>query len=461
MTAVPCLTLAKEPPKKQGLKRARYTRLYSPERTDKMDFNTAMEKISSLLRFGSMPGLARIQKLLDNIGNPERKCRFIHVAGTNGKGSICTMLSEILRKSGYKTGLFTSPYIIEFCDRISIDGEIIPKNDVADIVEKIFPIIEQMNANGEPITEFECITAIAFEYFYRQSCDIVVLETGLGGRFDSTNVISTPVTSVITSISLDHTAVLGDTLDMIAAEKAGIIKQGGSTVFCPQEDIVNKVITKTAQSLDNKLYGVDMSRCTVLSEQLGNSKFEYKGEKYAITLAGRHQIKNACTVVEAVTPLRNAGFDVNDEAVKYGIKKAFIPARFEVVKNDPLTILDGGHNPSGLAALSSAVKEYLPDKHISCVMSMLRDKAVECSLVHLKGLFDKVYIVEIENPRKMPAQQLKAIADSYFDCVEICLDKQEAISRAINDAKQSGGAALVCGSLYLASEIRKIILEKL
>ncbi|MGN0442093.1 MAG: bifunctional folylpolyglutamate synthase/dihydrofolate synthase [Acutalibacteraceae bacterium] len=423
-----------------------------------MDFNTAMEKISSLLRFGSMPGLERIQKLLDNMGNPERECRFIHIAGTNGKGSVCTMLSEILQKSGYTTGLFTSPFIIEFCDRISINGEMIPKSDVADIVEKIFPIIEHMNRNGEPITEFECVTAIAFEYFKLSKCDIVVLETGLGGKYDSTNVVLSPIASVITSISLDHTAVLGDTLDMIASEKAGIIKPCGSTVFCPQENIVNEVIADTAKSLDNTLYKVDMSRCTVLSEQLGNSEFEYKGEKYEITLAGRHQIKNACTVIEAITPLRHAGFDISDSAVKYGIKKAFIPARFEVLKTDPLIILDGGHNPSGLKALSAAVKEYLPNRHISCIMSMLRDKAVESSMKYLKGLFDKVYIVEIENPRKMPAPQLKAIADNYFDEVEICLDKREAVRCAIDDAEKNNGAALVCGSLYLASEIRKLVL---
>ena len=194
-----------------------------------------------------MPGLERIQLLLNRINNPERRCKYIHIAGTNGKGSVCTMLSEMLQKSGFKTGLFTSPYIVDFCERIQINGEMISKASVAEIAEEVFPIIEDMNASGKIITEFECITAIAFEYFAREKCDIVVLETGLGGRFDATNVILSPIASVITSISLDHTAVLGDTIEKIAGEKAGIIKKGCSTVFCPEQEESSRVITRTAK----------------------------------------------------------------------------------------------------------------------------------------------------------------------------------------------------------------------
>lgn len=424
-----------------------------------MEFNKAMEKIGSLLRFGSMPGLERIQKLLDRIGNPERKCRFIHVAGTNGKGSVCTMISEIMQKSGYKTGLFTSPYIIEFCDRIQIDGAMIPKSAVAEIVEEIFPIIEEMMDNGEPITEFECVTVIAFEYFAREQCDIVVLETGLGGLYDSTNVILSSIASVITSISLDHTAVLGDTLEMISHEKAGIIKKDCVTVFCPQEDIVNDVIRSTAGSLNNKIIEVDIAECRIISESIHGSRFEYKGTEYEITLAGIHQIKNACTVLETIPAIRNAGFEIPESAVKYGIKKAFIPARLEVMQDNPLVILDGGHNPSGLSALSKAIKSYLSDRDVICIMSMLKDKAVEDAMVYLKGMFKKVYIVEIDNPRRMPAEELKGIADRFFDDTEICLDKNEAVKKAYKTTQQNNGAVLVCGSLYLASEIRKIILE--
>lgn len=423
-----------------------------------MEFNEAINKISSLLRFGTMPGLERIQKLLDRLGNPERKCRYIHIAGTNGKGSVCTMLSEILQKSGYKTGLFTSPYIIEFCDRIRIDGEMISKPAVAEIIEKIFPIIEEMMSNGEPITEFECVTALGFEYFAREKCDVVVLETGLGGLYDSTNVILSPIASIITSISLDHTAVLGDTLEKISHEKAGIIKKDCKTVFCPQEECVNNVLRTTAESLNNEIFEVDMALCKTISQSIHGSRFEYKGTEYEITLAGAHQIKNACTVLEAIEPIRKAGYNVPQSAVKYGIKNAFIPARLEVVKDNPLIVLDGGHNPSGLCALSNAIKSYLSDKDIICIMSMLKDKAVEDAMVYLKGMFKKVYLVEIDNPRKMPAQELKEIADKFFDDTEICLDKAEAVKRAIDTAQQTDGAVLICGSLYLASEIRRIIL---
>ncbi len=423
-----------------------------------MDFNAAMDKISSLFKFGSMPGLDRIQKLLDRMGNPERKSRYIHIAGTNGKGSICTMLAQILRESGYKTGLFTSPYIIDFCDRISVDGEVISKDELAKIVEEIFPFIDEMNAAGEPITEFECVTAIGFEYFARRGCDIVVLETGLGGRFDSTNVISSPIASVISSISLDHTAVLGDSLAQIAIEKAGIIKRDCAAVFCPQEQEVNEVILGAAKALNNALYTVAPEQIKIISEGIGGSVFEYKGLRCELSLAGEHQVKNACTALEALSPLKSAGFTISDSAVSLGLKKAFIPARLEVLMRDPLFILDGGHNPAGLEALSRAVKSFLGGKKIFCIMSMLRDKAIDEAIAHLSGLFERVYIVEIDNPRKIYAADLKNIADKYFDSVEICPDKSEAVGKAIAYARQCDGAVLVCGSLYLASEIRKMLI---
>lgn len=426
-----------------------------------MEFTQAMEKVSSLERFGSMPGLERIQLLLDKMGNPERKCRYIHVAGTNGKGSICTMLAEILRQSGYKVGLFTSPYIIEFCDRISINGEMIPKQTVADIIDEIFPLIEEMQSQELPITEFECVTALGFEYFSRQNCDIVVLETGLGGRFDSTNVISSPIASVITSISLDHTAVLGDSLELIAGEKAGIIKHGGTTVFCPQQSEVNDVIISTAIRRCNEIITVDMEQCKVTGSTIEGSKFVYRDKEYEISLSGVHQVKNACTALEALTPLKAAGFNITDTAVKQGLKKAFIPARLELLSREPLIILDGAHNPSGLESLSKSLREYLGDKRIFCIMSMLKDKAVGEAMVHLEGMFEKVYLVEIDSPRAMSADELKRIADKYFKETEICLDKNTAVEKAITQAKASGGAALVCGSLYLASELRNIILNTL
>lgn len=416
-----------------------------------------MEKINSLFRFGSMPGLDRIQKLLNKIGNPEQKCKFIHVAGTNGKGSICTMLAEVLQKCGYKTGLFTSPYIIEFRDRIKINGEMIPKDCIAKIAGDIFPFIDNMIKNNEPITEFECITTIAFEYFCRQNCDIVVLETGLGGRFDVTNVISSPITSVITSIGLDHTAILGDSVEKIAMEKSGIIKNNCTTVFCPQEDSVNTVIRNTAKDKNNSLFEVKTDACKVLSETLNGSRFEYKNKEYDLSLVGRYQIKNACTVLETITALKKSGFTIPDSAVTAGLKEAFIPARFEVIHNSPIIILDGGHNPPGLYALSQSIKKSLPDKDIVCIISMLRDKSAKDAMAHLKGMFSKVYIVEIDSPRKMPAKDLKAIADNFFDDVEICLNKTTAVKKSYEYARRKNGAMLVCGSLYLASEIRNII----
>lgn len=273
-----------------------------------MTYRQAIDKINSLLRFGSRPGLDRITKLLQLLGNPHKGLSCVHVAGTNGKGSVCALLSSVLKNAGYKTGLFISPYVVDFRERIQINGCMIPETQLSEITEQVLPFVEQMATQNEIITEFELITAIAFLYFKRQNCDIVVLETGLGGRFDSTNVIQTPLCSVITSIGLDHTAVLGGTVEEIAFEKSGIIKPYGNTVFYPQQPSVNAVIEKAVTEQKNTLFYADNVPLSPLESTIEGTTLDYGGQRLLLPLIGRHQIKNAKTALQTLQVLQKAGF---------------------------------------------------------------------------------------------------------------------------------------------------------
>lgn len=420
-----------------------------------MTYKEAIEKIDSLMVFGSKPGLERITQLLDLMGNPQNMLKFVHVAGTNGKGSVCNMLAHILTESGYKTGLFTSPHITGFGERMQVDFKGIGESEVVDEVERLFPFVEKLNLNGVIITEFEFVTAMAFEWFQRKGCDVVVLETGLGGRFDSTNVIKTPLCSVITSISLDHTAVLGDTLEKIAFEKCGIIKPDGDTVFAFQEDEVNNVIACTAAERNNVLY----SPCSmpIISSDITGTVVRYGEADIKIPLVGKHQVKNTALVLTAAEALKKRGcLSIDIESMKRGIEKVKMPARFEVLSQNPLFILDGAHNPGGLEALSNAIDAYLNDKKIICVMGMLKDKDCRNSLAFLKNKIHRLITTTvIESPRRQTAKELAAAASEYFENIIVEEDAIIALNTALQLAEETeDSAVMVCGSLYLASQIR-------
>lgn len=419
-----------------------------------MTYNEAMQKIDSLLVFGSRPGLERITKLLDLMGNPQNNLKYVHIAGTNGKGSVSNMTAAVLTNAGYKTGLFTSPHITGFGERMQIDFNRIGEDEIINQVEKLFPLVEQLRESGGVITEFEFVTAIAFNWFSEQKCDVVVLETGLGGRFDSTNVINTPLCSVITSISLDHTGVLGDTLDKIAAEKCGIIKEGGNTVFAFQEDEVNDRVVKTVYERNNVLY--NPIHLPVLSSDIHGSDVAYGDLKIHLPLVGEHQVFNLSLVLCAVETVRKCGFNITDEALKSGIENVRMPARFEVLSENPLFVLDGAHNPGGLKALSGAIDKYLNGKNIVCVMGMLKDKDCENSLKFLDGKIHKLITTTVkDNPRRQTAQELKDTAGIYFDNITAEEDYIKAVDLALELAENTeNSAVLVCGSLYLASDIR-------
>lgn len=411
-----------------------------------MNYCDALNYTHSLLKFGIKPGLERVSRLLSRLGNPQNDLKFIHVAGTNGKGSVCAMISSILRESGKKIGMFISPYIVDFRERIQINGEFISEEDFAYYALKVKEVI---NEEKDSPTEFEFITAVAFTYFKEKGCDVVVLEVGLGGRYDSTNVIGVPLCSVITSISLDHTDILGDTVEKIAEEKCGIIKKNGVTVTSPlQNEGAFEVIAKNCAEKNNTLR-MPCDRPNILSQTLLGTRFEYGGETYTLGLPGDFQMKNVTLAIEVADVL---GIDVNH--VKKGLEKAVHPARFEVVRDNPYVIIDGAHNEDGALELKASIDKYFKGQKVLGVCGMLADKSYQRELEILKDNFSALILMTPDNPRALSAKDLKITADKIFENTIICSDAK-ILCKLIED-NFPGVPTIIFGSLYLASELRKL-----
>lgn len=419
-----------------------------------MTSTDAIEYIHSRLTFGIHPGMERIRALCAALGNPQDELRFIHVAGTNGKGSISTMTAYALTAAGYKTGLFTSPYVTDFRERMQIDGEMISPDELASAVERVKAACDELDARGIAATEFEALTASAFLWFKERGCDVVVLEVGLGGLLDSTNIIKTPLVSVITSISMDHTAVLGSTISEIAAQKSGIIKPGGVTVMYPEQpDDARRVITETARKYGNRLVVPELSRVRVSGETIKGTDIIYDGLKLHIPFAGEHMIKNAATAVAAV---RECGLRVSDTAIERGIGDAVMPARMELIGDRIL--LDGGHNEGCAKALNTLVTRFVGGRRIA-VCALMGDKDCDTYLRLISPLFERMYLTAPDNPRSMPPEKLCELASRYCaDCVCVT-NSVEACRAALDDIRQNGGTLIVCGSFYLAGEVREYLLK--
>ena len=321
-----------------------------------MTYDEALEYIHGVSNFFCKPGLERIAELCDRLGNPQKHLKFIHVTGTNGKGSVCSMLSSILTAEGYKVGLYTSPYVREFNERMRINGENIPNEYLRELTEMVKESADKMTDSP---TEFELITAIAFEYFKREKCDIVVLEVGMGGRLDATNIIENPLLSIITGVSVDHTAFLGDTVEKISGEKAGIIKHLCPTLYGGEDVIAEGVILDEAQKMQSPLYKTDYSAISISEMTLDGTTFNYKDRKdINIHLLGEYQPKNASVVLDAVDILRRGGIVIDEESVRVGLENAKWHARFEIIARDPLVIFDGAHNPQGIDAAVKSILKY-------------------------------------------------------------------------------------------------------
>lgn len=416
-----------------------------------MNYEEALSYINGVSWLGSKPGLERITELLTRLGNPQAELRCVHVAGTNGKGSTCAMLASVLKKAGYKTGLFTSPYIGKFNERMQIDGRPIGDRELADLVGEIKPHAEAME---EHPTEFELMCALALLWFCRRHCDVVVMEVGLGGRLDATNVIPRPDCCVITSIGLDHTAVLGDTLEEIAYEKAGIIKESSPVVLYQQSGEVMNVIRDVCLERNAELTVPDFDDISPEFDSLEGQVFSYRGAAYAIPLLGGHQLYNAAVVLETVKVLRDCGYTVEDEAIEAGLYAVSWPARLEIINTEPAFLLDGAHNPQAAYALADSIKRYFKNDKRVLLLGVLRDKDYAGIVKILAPLFDAFVTVAPPSERALPAEELSELLAPYGKEVQTAQSIGEAVKTAMDIADELEGMVCACGSLYSCGEIR-------
>lgn len=418
-----------------------------------MNYNEAITYIHSLMRFGSRPGLENISRLLNELGNPQNELKYIHVAGTNGKGSTSSFISSVLREAGLKTGLYISPFVVAFNERIQINGEYISDQELAEWTEIIKTASEKIADAENPITEFEFITALGFKYFADKGCDVVVLEVGLGGRLDATNVIKKPLASVITRIDLDHTGILGDTVEKIAAEKCGIIKRDNFVITTADNSAeALEVIAQTTAYNCSTLLCADAKNAEITDCGIGGQTFEYKNSEYKIKLLGKHQISNAVVAIETI---KNVFKDITDETVKKGLLKTAFPARCEVISEEPLLLLDGSHNPNGTAALDKVLSD-LKINNATAIVGFMADKDVKDAISKVAGHFSKMIAVEVaSNNRTMKSEELAEA------CKEFCSDSvaAESYAKAIALAKEANKPIIVFGSLYLSSDIRPLLLN--
>ena len=418
-----------------------------------MTYKEAIERIHSLDRFGSKPGLDRVRKLFSLIDDDILDQQFIHVTGTNGKGSVCQMLSSVLTTAGYKTGLFISPYIIDFRERIQINNKMISEEELTDAVSLIFPLVEKLSDENIIITEFEFITAVAFYIFKKNRCDITVAEVGLGGRLDSTNLIKNPLVSVITKIDLDHTNVLGDTLLDIAYEKSGIIKENSITVCSYQENEVREYIKDVAKEKKNILLYANECHIDNISYSLDGTDFSYRENILHISLPGVHQIENVKVVLSVFDALKLRNINIEMKDIKKGLPLSKNPARFEIKRKDPLIIIDGAHNPSGMKAFSENVRLYDTKRRKTLIIGMLEDKDVDNSLKYIDGIFDTIITTDINNARAMHCEELMRKCINLAPVV-MSINQPE---QAINIALKNNNDIYISGSLYLASEIYSVL----
>ncbi len=420
----------------------------------KMNAKEAVEYIHSINWVFCKPGLERIGELCAALGNPQDSLKFIHVAGTNGKGSFSSMLDSSLRKAGYKVGLFTSPYILEFNERIKLDGKNIPDDDLARIVERVKTVADKMQ---EKPTEFELITAIGFVYFKECGCDYVILECGMGGRLDSTNIIKTSVLSVITGIALDHTAFLGDTVEKIAYEKAGIIKENVPVLFCGDSNAAADIIEGVANERGAKFIR-PCGEPVLKSMTLDGTTFDYMGyENVKINLLGAYQTKNARNVITALEILKNQGVEFEKRDIIDGLAEARWPARFEIINREPLMIFDGGHNPEGVEAAVESVKKYFGDKKLNIITGVMSDKDYNYIASKISEVADKVYCLTPDNPRALKAEKYAEVFKSLGVEAQSFESVGVAVKTAMAESEEEGRAVLCLGSLYMYCEVVKYL----
>ncbi len=392
---------------------------------------------------------------MEKLGNPEKTLKFVHVAGTNGKGSFCAMTDSVLRKAGYKTGLFTSPFIEFFEERIQFNGEMISKEDLAETVGEIKDACLSM---ADPPTEFEVLTAIGLVYFKKKNADIVILECGMGGRLDSTNIIPSPVLSVITGIALDHVAFLGDTVEKIAFEKAGIIKPSRPVLYGGKDKDAKKVIKDIALERGCPYFEKDSSALSCGKISLKGSTFGYKKYKnLSLSLLGTYQPENAANVIEAVEILRGEGYKISDKNLRDGLKETVWKGRFERLRDYPPVFFDGGHNEEGVTAAVRSAKECFGKKKVNVISGVLKDKDYNKIASKISEIAKTVYTVTPDSPRALDSKSYAEVIKEKGANAVACESFDEAVARAYDNSLKKGTPILCVGSLYSYPDFKRAL----
>lgn len=431
----------------------------------KMNMSEALKELEDLTKFGINLGLARIKALLKMFDDPQENLRIVHIAGTNGKGSTGAVLSAVLQKAGCRVGIFTSPHLISYTERIAIDKNPIDEQDFTGLLAELKSKFRKVKAiTGENPTEFEVLTAMAFLYFYRKKVDVVILEVGMGGDIDSTNIITNPLLSIITNVSIDHTDYLGKSLAEIAEKKSGIIKENGRAITASTDKDVLQVLQTKAQENNAVLFEVYKEFTWELhKETIEGQIFSVKSRRQDygrlfLPLLGKHQLVNAATALLALEIIAHQGFNIGIDQIKAGLAEVKWPGRLEIVKKKPLVIIDGAHNPAGMEVLSFWLKKNRPNyASIILVIGMLADKDRSESVRCIDGLVDKVIITRPPSTRSGPWETLK----DYFIQAKENLTLVESPAAAFDMAVKAAGPedlVLVTGSLYLIGEARRIFL---
>lgn len=423
-----------------------------------MEYEESLEYIANFPRFKKEPSLEEMKKLLERLGNPQEKLRSINVAGTNGKGSTVAMLASVLSTAGYKTGRYISPYVLEFRERMMINGKMIGKKRLAKIVEAVKKEADALLEQGTMLNAFEITTACAMLWFAEENCDFVVLEAGMGGRFDATNTVPEPVLQIITAVGLDHTEILGDTLAKITEEKCGILRPGCTLLTSPgqEQEVLTTMLNKCAE-LDATFVTGAAGRAKIVSEDVSGMDILVGKTELSLSLGGKHQINNLLTVYSAVSILREKHFVIKDEHLVEGIAATRFPARFELCSKEPIVILDGAHNPQAAKALAVNVREFLPEKR-TLLCGMMADKDCETVMAELAPCFEHVITVPVQNPRMVAPEKLAEMASKYCRNVEAKQNAKEALAETLENLKEDE-ALVVAGSLYLASELRPMLMK--
>ena len=419
-----------------------------------MNYEEAREYLDQVSKGGSILGLDNMRELLKRLENPQDSLKFVHISGTNGKGSVLAYVSTVFKEAGYRTGRYISPTLFSYREKIQVNESFIGREDLARLTEEVKKAAEEMQNSGKGFpTIFEIETALAFLYFAEQKCDIVILETGLGGALDATNVITTSVMEVITSISMDHMEFLGDTLGKIALQKAGIIKPHTSVVSAVQDMEAMEVIRDVCRKKECVFDTVDQEQIKDISYGYEGQSFSYKDWKnIKISLMGSYQIKNAALALEAIEALRKLGYELNDKAVYQGMKTAVWKGRFTVISKEPFIIMDGAHNQAAAEELVRSLKLYYPGKKFYYIFGMFRDKDYHQVIRLTAPLAEHIVTVETpENPRALPAEELKKAVAEVNPSVEAAGSLRMAVNQVMQQIDKDA-VIVIFGSLSFLGE---------